>query len=1025
MMKVLKASAGSGKTYSLTKEYLMLLFMSGSDTEYRHILAVTFTNKATDEMKVRILKELDKLAKNPAESDYYDDIVEHTAFKTEEKVGSFATGLLENILHDYSRFSVCTIDKFFQRTMRSFAREIGQSSSYQVELDGNSVVDAALDRIYASLGEPENAELLEILTYYAEDLVRDGMSWDFNVPLESVASTFLNEGFKIKASGNDIGGFDIRSVWRELDRIKGDFKSELRGIGSSFLDDLGRAGLIVSDLIRGSRSPFFYFSRIAAGFVEAPSGTLMELAGNPEGWAAKKSPKREDIECAASSMCHYITDADDLFKAKFGIYSSAVATGESLYALTLFSALRKEMQEVLREKDSILLSDTPDVLNRIIGDEDAPFIYEKIGVRFNHYMLDEFQDTSLLQWRNFKPLIRESLASGEEDLVVGDVKQSIYRWRGSDWSLLRDIGKQFGDLPVEVGGLRTNYRSAWAIVDFNNAFFDGRKVRLSAPRQLQDKFDLVFPSAGIGTGEITGMYSDSVQLKAPNNEDLEGHVLVEEVPLSEGKDYTLTEDLHAIGGKKALEYIKKLTESGYEYRDMALLSRSNAEVAELSKLLTDEGIPVFTEESLELGSSPAVQRVVSALRFLTDSESPLNIYLTKGRMFGNTDIKSMSLYNAVLSVIEAERNISENDVAFLNSFLDAVSDFIRSNSSDPVAFLAWWDEEGRSRKISSPSGCNAVSVMTVHKAKGLQYKVVIIPFFLFRCGIRKNHTIWCSPSLLSDQVPFNSIPVAPIKCSDALMGSIYSDDYRREILNTYIDSLNTAYVVCTRAVNELIIIAPRNSRDCCIANMLTGFLRDFGPDFDEKGIFEKGNWTHGKVDAEGASEAKESLQSTFTSVPIGERLKLTLRGGDFFGKGERMRGIIRHDIMSKINTAGDIGDALDYFVFQGELGPEDKEPVGNEITGLLDSVRERHWFDGTYDVRNEAEILSGDAVYRPDRVMVSKDGRNAVVVDYKFGDEKGGYLAQVRNYVELLKAMGYESVQGYLWYCPSGKIIMV
>ena len=351
-------------------------------------------------------------------------------------------------------------------------------------------------------------------------------------------------------------------------------------------------------------------------------------------------------------------------------------------------------------------------------------------------MLDEFQDTSLMQWGNFKPLIDDSLSRRKENLVVGDVKQSIYRWRDSDWNLLRGIAGTFSSSQVKEISLRTNFRSAREVVEFNNRFFcctggDDKPAAVPAPVVLQAEYnnDFGLNTSSEGGMDIIGIYSDSAQEVAAKNASKKGHVLVESVS-SGDESYMTADKFQEEATAKCVAYVKKLHDGqGYPYRDILLLARTNGEVAALSAALLDADIPVYTDEALELSSSPAVQRVVSALRFLTDSENPLNVYLTGGKdgdagasRFRNLDIRSTSLYNAVVSILAAEQNVSEDDVSFVNSFLDCVNDFVSTSGSDPVAFLQWWDDVGHGRKTSSPSGCDAVSVMTVHKAKGLQSK---------------------------------------------------------------------------------------------------------------------------------------------------------------------------------------------------------------------------------------------------------------------------------------------------------------
>ena len=1041
MLKVYKASAGSGKTYNLTKEYLLLLFGSRFEDGYKHVLAVTFTNKATDEMKERILSELDRLASDPESSPYYSDVVSAGSAKTPEAVRNAAKTIQKSILHDYSRFSVCTIDSFFQRTMRAFAREIGETPSYQVSLSDNDVIAAALDRIYSSLGidDAEHRRLLDNITAYARELIEDGNSWDFGGPLVDASTDFLKESFKLKAAAKDFDSLDVQSLKRTLNEMTRLFEGKAKAIGAGFAEEIAHLGLDFTDFYKGVNTPLNYFRKLALGDLSSPSATLLAWVSDPNLWCSKSSPLRERIISLAPSLSHFITDADELFTNDGKSYFTARSLKGKLYVLAVFTALRKQMNEVLSDSDSILLSDTPDVLSRIIAGQDAPFIYEKIGIRYDHYMLDEFQDTSKLQWVNFKPLLEESLSYGNDNLVVGDVKQSIYRWRNSDWNMLMGIEDEFSGRVEEPTVLDTNYRSAREIVNFNNSFFNADAGTVSssdplpAPIFLQNAFNSKF---SLQSDEIACIYSDSFQKVAERNKDMKGHVLVDVVPCDDDRKYVTAESFHNQARQKALEYLGQLMKCGYEYRDIAFLVRTRVDVADITQILCEKGIPVFTDEQLQLSSSKAVLKIVSTLRFLLDNGNPMNLYLKERMHLADADISSLSLYDSVIEIIGrmegVEGPIEGNEVAFVNAFLDLVLDYVHKEGSDTRAFLSWWDDVGKGQCISSPTECNAVSVMTVHKAKGLQFKAVVIPFFNFHYNVKTSNggtSIWCSPSSNCQGIePFSSIPVASVQCGDSLLNTYFSEDYRREWLSTMIDGLNLAYVAFTRAENELIIIAPRAvSRNSTMGTVLSDFVSG---NLDGN-VAEYGEWT-AAVPEPAAREGRnvvEAVQGSFKAVPIGNRLALTLRGGDFFGEGddnERVKGIVRHDILSKIDSPADLKEAVDYFVLQGELDAELRDSLCLELGTLLESVCALHWFDGTYDSFKECDILSPEGeIVRPDRVLVSKDGSKAeaIVVDFKFGSEKmDKYRTQVSGYMSKLEAMGYASVTGYVWYCSLGAV---
>jgi ATP-dependent helicase/nuclease subunit A len=1062
MLKVYKASAGSGKTYNLTKEYLTLLFNSRPDEGYKHILAVTFTNKATQEMKDRILGKLNELAEDPVKSPYYKDIStlvnQADPERIPELVKEKAKAIQKCLLHDYSRFSVSTIDSFFQRTMRAFAREIGESPSYQVVLDPGDVIAAAFDRMFDSLGveDKEHKRLLGDITSYASDLIDDGEGWDFSGPLVEASYDFLKESFRLKITDEEFQRLDIANLKSGLSMIVRSYEAEMKAIGEASCKVIKDARLECSSFKGGSRSSAFYFQKVADGLVDPPSETLLEWGADPTAWCSKSSPDKDAISGCVPALYKFLMQAKELYDRDFVAYNSARITLSRFYVLAVFSALKREMAAVLEQNDSVLLGDTPEVLSRIIGDQDAPFVYEKIGIRYNHYMLDEFQDTSKLQWYNFFPLLDESLASGNESLVVGDVKQSIYRWRNSEWSLLMGIDRQFPK-KVEEDLLDTNFRSSPVVVDFNNGFF------CSSPATLQDEFNREFFASGEPApdddhskmySEILTIYSDYKQKVSDKNSKLPGHVLMDVVKPEDGSDYVTSGYFKAEGTKRALAYVAQLHENGYAYKDIMLLVRTGDEVMALTKALVGEGISVSTDEQLELSSSPAVLKIVSTLRVLLDSHNPLNQYLKRKLNILDVEIGSRPLYEAVLEIIrkmeELDGPVKGREVAFVNAFLDNVRDYVHDNGSDPKAFIAWWDEVGKGKCISSSKGCDSVSVMTVHKAKGLESKAVILPFFNFDYHVRNDYYvstfIWCSPSkTCGDIAAFKGIPVASVPCNPNLKNSIYADDYRREVLSTMIDGLNIAYVACTRAKNEMIIIAPqRNYSKTTIGTILVDYMAEnYVPkpkdpkEPKEVLEYELGQWTDAAAirmmeeDKEDGNDdvGPESLrQSEFIAVPIGERLHLTLQGGDFFQRQDspRGRGTVLHAVMASIDRPEDLDAALKDALIRGELRPEQIEDDRADFGRMLESVSALHWFDGTYDSFKECDILTPDGeVVRPDRVLVPKDGSKAeaIVIDFKFGWEKfDKYKTQVAEYMSKLEAMGYASVIGNVWYCSMGEI---
>jgi len=587
ILKILRASAGSGKTHRLTNEYIRL--MLSTKEAYRHVLAVTFTNKATEEMKGRILEELFKRSLT-------DDLVKER---------------LITVLHDYSSFNISTIDKFFQTTLRAFARESGINSSYGIELDDKMVVREAVDRVIDNLDDPANEELLQWFVDFSLKMVDDGKNWDIRRIIDNKINNFTKESYK--SVRRDLFINVNRSVLedfiKDLDRITTGFEKELLEIASEAERILDRNNLTFDNFRGGSQSSFKYFIKLSEGKTDMYSDAFAALADNFEKWVTRVMTK------TSPSIYHSIENAysdglNDLIcrlvysEEKWREYYSAVVVKEQIYMLGVLLEINQEINSYSREKNILLLSETNDLLNRIINGDDAPFIYEKVGSRTDHFLLDEFQDTSKLQWDNFKPLIANSLSQGYENLLVGDVKQSIYRWRGSDWKILSEgVAEAFPGAGLKTEELQENWRSGDEIISFNTEFFTFASDQCATLTENGDKL------AG-------SVYSQSAQTPAKDKKVKNGHVSVQFISNDESRKWR----------EKLFDYlpetIEALLSKGFTYRDITFLVRQNKEGTAVAEWLIENGYPVISEESLLLVLSPAVRKLISLLKFFNNPDRP-------------------------------------------------------------------------------------------------------------------------------------------------------------------------------------------------------------------------------------------------------------------------------------------------------------------------------------------------------------------------------------------------------------------
>lgn len=1030
MLEICKASAGSGKTYKLTGDYIVKLFRNGEKDGYKHILAVTFTNKATDEMKQRILEKLHSLATTSERDTIFDNIMAIGELqwmgpdRREKYIRESAGKMLIEILNDYSQFNVSTIDKFFQQTMRSFARELGHFASYNVELDTDSVLSETLDLMMDSLSE--NQELLDWMIKMSVESIEGGEGWNPLPRLKNLGAQLFQETLKLKQRALGAGLADKGAIDRyraHMGEVMKGFEDESRRIGKEGCRIIGDFGLTTESFAGGSRSPFKHFDKWAEGEIKEPTGTFVKLRGDIDKWytkSAKDSLKNSIIGACNAGLDDLVGDAVELYTNGIVEYNTAKVISRNLFTLGILGDIYEVFQGYCREKNIVLLSETNDVLNRIIDGSDTPFVYEKMGVWLDHYLIDEFQDTSQMQWSNILPLVKDSADKGLDNLIVGDVKQSIYRWRNSDWSLLNErIYKDFKGYDLNDGQLSTNRRSLEKVVTFNNSFFK------QCAAILQSGYNEY-----VGEQEnklITAIYDGDPDSKNYFCQEVlqskmgEGHVKVSFV--SEDGD----RDWKEVNIGRVVEDIRQLRENGWGYKDMAVLVRTNKEGSMVAESLLAAGFKIVSDDSLIISTSASVQKIVTALKYISAPEDPLVKFVFNGVEIST---KEKTLYNICEDIT---RQMPAGDLlegAFIQAFMDSVLDYVSVNGSDVEGFLKWWDEVGRKRSISAPEGDDAIRIITIHKSKGLGFDVVLVPFFdepLYDAKIEdRGKILWCTPK----SAPFDEIKILPVASSSKLLNTIFAGDYKEEVLYSYIDKINVAYVAFTRAKSELLIYPklPDFKKDGSYdVKSMADALYSFCGEVTE---YEEGApcVRPGVTDTPGLSVTSDPVRAsdTYRSIPVGDRLQITLRSGEFFSpESSRGRGVIMHDILAKIATADDLDRAVDDAVSEGLLSSDEKMEIKSELHDRLDSVAPRHWFDGTLEFRNEVDIiLPGGEFRRPDRVMVSGD--KAIVVDYKFGQiKRSSYIRQVEQYMSYLTKMGYTTVEGYIWYLEDNEIVQV
>lgn len=1040
MIEIMKASAGSGKTYNLAKKYIGILLESDNRTEYRNILAVTFTNKATDEMKSRIIKELDVLAMDPSKSPYYNEFIQLPKMQ-EGGLQAKSNEILCNILHDYSAFSISTIDKFFQRTLKAFSKEIGQFASYQVELDKDSLVTESVDRILDSLTEKDTKMLKWLTDDVHEQLLSKGQ-FSLDQGLYNTAKSIKTDSYRdlVERYGIDekkvFSKENLENIRIQCFELIKRYKSRLADAANKVLEVMKSSGV---DPFQSNRQFLCvledYTDPSMADPISMPKNSFLSRAADSNLWFTKAFAP-SFLPLLAGKMDGPLNDFCKLFEDEYNVYNTAVLIKDQIYDLGIVRELNEQFTALMKEKNVLSIDDSNHILKNIIDGSDTPFIYEKIGVRFEHFLLDEFQDTSNVQWANFQPLLADSNASGNYNMVVGDVKQSIYRWRGSDWNLLnKEIVKQFPD-HIE-NPLLSNFRSLRNIVEFNNGFYP------FAAKML----DTVHKS---GSSVISDIYSDVRQTVSVEDQALGNLDII-------FADKNLQENC-------ILSEISKVKDAGGRYGDIAIIVRTNGVGSDVAALLIDNKIPVVSDDSLDVKSSVTVRRLASLLSYANNPKDKLNAALA-----ADLGIEAHANYHSLADLCEDllrglksyDPELFKGDVTYIQSFMDDLQDWVSINGNSLTDFLKYWDEANP--KISSPEGLDSVRIITIHKAKGLAFPYVIFPYaqkvetFPKSSAIRPIYN-WCYPRTEGTEMEFAK-GIYRVELTTNQPNTLFSEDYEREQEMQFIDSLNTFYVATTRAEKGMSIIAITPSKKCieaCKNNEMTTF--------DFKDISEILYWysirkgldlrfEHSKVSSENGStetftmgerydftrlsratnDRFVALEADYPSTPLNtgkERLSFNKDSVDFFSDGEvgveastRVRGTVLHNILSKVIVPDDLDGAIESAFLKGEINEDDKVKIKVLLAKGIDEAKARGWFpDDPSLVRNEASLLDTDGqVYRPDRVIFSDSG--VTIVDYKFAEQKESYLRQIGRYAAIYRRMGYNNVSATLWYVDAGEVV--
>lgn len=1087
MLYIYRASAGSGKTFLLTGFYIELLFRKeltpslegGSHLLFNEILAVTFTNKATTEMKERIVKDLDILWKEPKKSAYYRRLTQpdsHGKVLSDNEISTRAREVLGDMLNDYSNLHISTIDKFFQQVVRSFAHELNLQGNYEIELDNDMVLDHAVTQFLLQLDAKRDKESYQWIQKFSNSRLEQGNNWNIHRELYKLAKVLTTEEYRLHS--REISEFTadkelLAAYIKMLDQVAQEWRKEMRRIGQDCMKWLNDRGLKHSDF-KGSftKKPFTLWIAAKASDIEKPSKTFLNNCETTEDWFKRDSPlhnrfsedEKEELRRLMQEGVEHITGAP------MRLYISAMAIRKNIFQLGILSQLEKEANEYCASQGVKLLADTTQMLNALVRDEQAPFIYEKTGTRIRSFMIDEFQDTSGMQWSNFSPLLRDSLAYGNRNLIVGDVKQSIYRWRGSDWELLHSHLNRFEPdkqaFDENQNKLRDNWRSDRRIVQFNNEFFT-----------FASHYFLQNEPENPSLQKIQEIYSDVCQeiseqrVRQAQSKGLkdvaDGEIVFETL------DGEKTEDYKNSVQERLPQVVIALQQKGFRPKDILILCRKKDQCHDCAEALLNYrndhpdmpyGMNIITEEALLLDSQPVIHALVAVLEYLREPKSAyrscvaaicwrslsaptveraISDYFEHPEELHFDELLNVPLYETVERLIAQLPRQAREQSAFLHAFCDVVLNFCSHEGPDLGEFLSWWEEHKKNLSVATPDNQDAIRIMTIHKSKGLDGEAVIIPFAMDALDIKTsgfNHDfLWCTPK----EAPFaRPNLVVPIELKKDLEQSIFRADYQEERIRCIIDNLNTAYVAFTRARHTMVLLAPKKltkTGGYPLYELLQTFFEnewkeeitklEVNPDFSPA----PSSATSDDGDAAlGLSEEALLPASEPDVMPhFDQRFNLPIiKKTDYIPPSDSAaaRGTTLHAALSAVIDNEHVDEPITrlFQTGQAELQGFTLSEVLEQVHKALAMEQTKPWFNPANKVLNEQDIITATThTQRPDRIVFTPDGRT-IVIDYKTGEERNGrYKRQVGHYMNLLQEIGFQRIEGYIWYIETGNIVAV
>jgi ATP-dependent exoDNAse (exonuclease V) beta subunit len=1032
------ASAGSGKTYTLVREYLKIILSSPKNDAYRNILAITFTNKAVHEMKSRIVGSLSEFTKDTPSAkamDLMEDLSRETGLSI-IKIKTKSQNIIKHLIHNYAAFDISTIDKFTHKVIRAFAHDLNLPMTFEVTLDTENLLVEAVDAIIAQAGQDET--LTKLLIDFTMEKTDDDKSWDVSREILETGRLVLNENNRNEISHfHDTSIEEFVAIKKKMSVLCGDLEKENADYALELLSLIEKNGIDLKSFSRGTFPN--HLESIRDGKFNPRNKTFHEFDDIAINKTAKDRTLIENI------IPELLQSLDKVYKnfEKRDFYKAFL---KNITPLSLLNTVSNELAKIQSEQNILSISEFNAIIHREIQNQPAPFIYERLGERYRHFFIDEFQDTSEMQWQNLIPLIDNAL-SGQDDLgnkgtlmIVGDPKQSIYRWRGGKAEQFIELSKDvnpFNNPDKLIKHLDTNYRSYSEVIDFNNAFFK----LISTEFSNEDYKDLYENHSFQNSNSKKGGYVNISFLP-----------IIEKSDFGDEEDIVEKSDLYVLA---TLNTIQNVLREGFEYRDIVILTRKRDQGIAIANYLTEQSIPLLSSETLMIQNATEVRLIVHLLKYLNNSidleakanflhflgntkeiEMPIHDFIAQGmaQRFENDfekwlllfdvslsfeDIRKKSLYEAVEIIISKFVLPSEGN-AYVQYFLDIVLERDIRNQAGIADFLSYWDKNAHKFSIPSPEGNNAVRIMTIHKSKGLEFPVVIMPFAEEDYSRKPKDKLW-----LDAEDADLGVPKALIDNSSAVEGfgesasAVFNLKKQEELL----DNINVLYVALTRAEEQLYVISQslNEKKDGEYPNNMASF---FIKHLIHKGVYDSEKLEYEFGDRKRLSISGEVLNLVKTIPVVSEvlnpkNIKIAQRESLMWGTHQQEAisyGNIVHEILAFIKDKSDVDLAVTKALENGLINFDQAEKVLQTLLEIVNHPELNICFDGKNNILNEQTIVQKEGkILKPDRIVLTQN-KEAYLLDYKTGAINSKYTQQIQEYQDAIEDLGYKVLKRALVY---------